>query len=315
MKFSFILPAYKAKFLKQAINSILLQTYEDFELIIVNDASPDDIDSIISDYKDCRIRYYKNQVNIGRENLVAHWNKCLTYSMGEYIILASDDDFYSPSYLYQMSQLVLKYPNNNVFRPRIQIVDQNDNILHVEGYTVEHTSVLEFMYLLNKRYICGGIPFYLFKKEALLQNGGFVNYPMAWRSDDATVLLLSREHGLVTTNEILFSFRMSGENITSKRNNHLALKQKLTAVDMFYKFQSRFLEDIKPKTTLEQIYADYLNRHLKSSVIKNIYELICDSTLSAGMCCFSFVRSFSYISVRGLLINYMKRIVQELLHN
>ena len=59
MKYSFVLPAYKAKYLKDAIDSILSQTYSQFELIIVNDASPEDLDSIIYSCQDDRIKYYK----------------------------------------------------------------------------------------------------------------------------------------------------------------------------------------------------------------------------------------------------------------
>ena len=61
IKYSFVLPAYKARFFREAIDSILAQTYKDFELIIVNDASPEDLDSIVNSYDDSRIRYYVNE--------------------------------------------------------------------------------------------------------------------------------------------------------------------------------------------------------------------------------------------------------------
>ena len=51
-KYSFVLPAYKARFFREALDSILAQTYKDFELIIVNDASPEDLDSIVKSYDD-----------------------------------------------------------------------------------------------------------------------------------------------------------------------------------------------------------------------------------------------------------------------
>jgi len=65
MFFSFVLPAYKATFLKEAIESILAQTYGDFELIIVDDASPEDLGSIVGSFHDSRISYHRNAVNIG----------------------------------------------------------------------------------------------------------------------------------------------------------------------------------------------------------------------------------------------------------
>ena len=99
VKYSFVLPAYKAHFFKEALDSILTQTYKDFELVIVNDASPEDLDSIVEQYDDPRIHYYVNEKNIGGKDLVAQWNHCLEYAQGDYIILASDDDVYHPEYL------------------------------------------------------------------------------------------------------------------------------------------------------------------------------------------------------------------------
>lgn len=105
---SFVLPVWKVHFLKQAINSILSQVYTNFELVIVNDASPENVDEIIAAYKDKRIRYYKNKENIGGKNLVEQWNHCISYAKGDYIVLSSDDDVYAPEYLKECISLALK---------------------------------------------------------------------------------------------------------------------------------------------------------------------------------------------------------------
>lgn len=110
MKYSFVLPAYKAAFLRESIDSILNQTYKDFELIIVNDAPPEDLTSIVNCYQDERIQYYVNEKNVGGTDLVAQWNHCITYAIGEYLILASDDDVYHPDYLGKMEVLLYKVP-------------------------------------------------------------------------------------------------------------------------------------------------------------------------------------------------------------
>lgn len=96
---SFILPAYKGRYLSEAIESILNQTFTDFELVIVNDCSPDDIDGIESTFVDSRIRYYRNESNIGGKDLVAQWNRCLALARGEWTVMASDDDIYDKSFL------------------------------------------------------------------------------------------------------------------------------------------------------------------------------------------------------------------------
>lgn len=84
IKFSVTVPAYKAQFLGECIDSILAQTYKNFEVIIVNDASPQDLDSIVKRYDDPRIHYYKNKVGFGAEHVVGNWNKYLEYATGDY---------------------------------------------------------------------------------------------------------------------------------------------------------------------------------------------------------------------------------------
>ena len=77
--FSILVPAYKMQYLKECIDSILSQTYDFFEVIIVDDASPYDIWSVMSLYNDKRIRYFRNEVGFGTLNVVGNWNKCLDY--------------------------------------------------------------------------------------------------------------------------------------------------------------------------------------------------------------------------------------------
>ena len=61
IKFSVTIPAFKDKYLKETIDSVLAQTYPNYEVVIVNDASPYDLDSIVSQFDDHRIRYFKNE--------------------------------------------------------------------------------------------------------------------------------------------------------------------------------------------------------------------------------------------------------------
>ncbi len=61
---SFVLPAYKEMYLSKAIESILHQTYPYWELIIVDDASPEPISIMINQYKDKRIKYIRNKTNM-----------------------------------------------------------------------------------------------------------------------------------------------------------------------------------------------------------------------------------------------------------
>ncbi|HVX52213.1 MAG TPA: glycosyltransferase family 2 protein [Chitinophagaceae bacterium] len=92
-KVSVLIPTYNyAHFLDEAIQSVLSQTYQNFELIIIDDGSKDNTDEVVKKYlTDGRVRYLKNDVNIG---LVGNWNRCLSLATGDYIkYLCADDKF------------------------------------------------------------------------------------------------------------------------------------------------------------------------------------------------------------------------------
>ncbi|MBR5512194.1 MAG: glycosyltransferase family 2 protein [Bacteroidaceae bacterium] len=266
MKYSFVLPAYKATFFKEALDSILTQTYKEFELIIVNDASPEDLDSIVNSYSDARIRYYKNEKNIGGKDLVAQWNHCLEYAQGDYIILASDDDVYHQEYLEKMDVLVNKYTEVNVFRPRVQYIDENGKITGICGCIADKVSWLEYWYYWG--HVGSSIGHIIFNRTKLIENGGFVNFPMGWGSDDATILMMGK-NGICFESEILYSFRNSGQNISSALNSYNSLVKKVEAREKFYILLKKNLNECQADTALERYY-----RNVSIENINNIFQSI-----------------------------------------
>ena len=115
MKFSIVIPAYKNNFLSEAIKSVLNQTYLDFELIIVDDCSPEDLKTVVDQFNDKRIQYYRNKKNCGAINVVDNWNICLSLCNGEYIICMGDDDLILPNCLEEYAKLMAKYPGLGVY--------------------------------------------------------------------------------------------------------------------------------------------------------------------------------------------------------
>ena len=98
-KVSVLMPIYNTthQYLKEAIESILEQTFKDFELIIINDASPDEsLDAIVRSYNDDRIKYYKNEKNLG---ISQTRNKLINLARGEYLAVFDHDDISLPNRL------------------------------------------------------------------------------------------------------------------------------------------------------------------------------------------------------------------------
>jgi glycosyltransferase involved in cell wall biosynthesis len=94
---SVAMPVYNAEnYIRSAIESILQQTYSNFELILVNDASTDRSNEIILSYKDERIRYEENSSNMG---IAKTRNKCVQLARGKYIAVLDNDDIAKPDRL------------------------------------------------------------------------------------------------------------------------------------------------------------------------------------------------------------------------
>lgn len=305
MKYSFVLPAYKAAYFREAIDSILSQTYQDFELIIVNDASPEDLDSIVRSYDDSRMQYYVNRVNIGGQNLVAQWNHCLQYATGEYIILASDDDIYFPHYLEKMDALVQKYPNINVFRPRVQVIDGRGNLTRVYGCVNEKITSMEYWYYWTS--VGSSIGHVVFNKKALLEKGGFVNFPMAWGSDDATILMLGY-NGICFESEILYSFRNSGENITSQISKYHTLIKKIEAHRLFYSWIKDLIERYDPMSSYDIFYKIKVQDSLDNLFQSLSLDLINHSQVKAAIRAFPKLLRLEYTSKLVVMKRFVKRI-------
>src|SRR5437868_456309 len=90
---SVVVPNYNhARFLRKRIDSVLGQTYQDFELILMDDCSTDESRSIIEEYaREARIRIELNEENSG--STFKQWNKGVRLARGEYVWIAESDDY------------------------------------------------------------------------------------------------------------------------------------------------------------------------------------------------------------------------------
>ena len=121
-------PAFKTVFLKEAITSLLRQTYTNIEVVIVNDCSPYPVRDIVEQFGDSRIRYFENEKNVGKNDPANNWNRCLEYSHGEYFCLLCDDDLYDPQFVESMLALAAKFPKTNVFRSRVSYINKDGEV-------------------------------------------------------------------------------------------------------------------------------------------------------------------------------------------
>ena len=279
MKFTIGIPAYKSAFLKQCIDSVLAQTYLDFELIIVNDASPENIDEIVQSYQSSKIRYYRNQKNFGAANVVDNWNKCLSFANGEFFILLGDDDVLMPEYLQEFSTLTEKFPICNVYHCRTLVIDKDCCPLTISEPRPEFESVYDSILERMKGNRFFFISDYVFRTNELKKNGGFYKMPLAWASDDISSYIAAERHGTIHTDKLLFMYRQNAQTISSTGNIYLKMQAILDEKEWLISFIKHTPTSF-PDIFLRKIITREINLFIQKKKIRTIYTSTSSNAVS-----------------------------------
>jgi len=185
-KASIIIPTHnRSKFLEEAVRSVLAQTYQDFEIIIIDDASTDNTSEIISqkfatDIKNGRIRYVRNEKQMERS---FSRNVGMDISRGEYIALLDDDDIWLPFHLETLVDFL--DINKSVFLVFSNFINYSMEGLMERAWSSKNYLETGFGDRYRKKFIAstfGCTPSSLFRREVFERLGGF-NSDIFFRED------------------------------------------------------------------------------------------------------------------------------------
>jgi len=162
-KFTVIIPTLNRSeyFLPRAINSVLAQTFQDFEILVVDDGGKDKCEEVCKSFNDDRIKYIKK----------AGFNRCgarnegLRNATGEWICTLDDDDCYSPVFLEAFNKAIIKYPDYKVFNSGFIQVHRN------YGVTVKPAKEFKPQEVFPSGTITSGA--FIFKRE-ILEDVGYM---------------------------------------------------------------------------------------------------------------------------------------------
>jgi glycosyltransferase involved in cell wall biosynthesis len=167
MTVSVIIPNYNhAEYLKQRIDSILNQTYRDFELIILDDGSSDNSREIIDDYTSrfpC-IKSYYNLINSGSPFI--QWNNGVTKANGEFIWIAESDDFAESCFLEKTLAILVANGNVGLVYCDSKVIDEMKNTKYVASEWREHLNKSKWLnnyFNIGKNEVCD----YLYKDNTI----------------------------------------------------------------------------------------------------------------------------------------------------
>ena len=239
------IPAYKADFLREAISSALNQSYSNIELIVVDDCSPENIEDIVKQFNDSRIRYYRNNTNIGAQDPSINWNKCLEYAKGVFFALLCDDDTYEPTFIEEMLKLANTYLDVKVFRARARTIDKKNQVINWYPSAPAFETNFDYMYQKLSGFRRQTISEFLYRTDYIKKLEGFSNMPRAWTADSLSIFKFAQANGIATTQKFLTNYREAGNNISSKHSDAMS---KFDALLKFRKEISNFIKTLEDET-------------------------------------------------------------------
>ncbi|TFF38790.1 glycosyltransferase family 2 protein [Mucilaginibacter psychrotolerans] len=261
--FSIAIPAYKSDYLYDCIQSILNQSYADFELIIVNDCSPEPVDEIVAKFTDSRIRYFKNETNIGGKNLVDNWNNCLNMATREFFVMMGDDDKLDPDFFTEFAALIAKYPNLDVYHCRSRIINSQGEFIGLSPSCPEFESVYDNIWHRLNGHRLQFISDFVYRTASLKQTGGYFKLPYAWGSDEISAFIACGQKGIAHTNKPVFQYRKHATSISSSGSQLI----KMDAVMAQSAWYDAFLK-LQPINIDDQIQYQVLKKTIKKLMQK-----------------------------------------------
>ena len=303
--FSITIPAYKSKYLKDAIDSCLTQSYANFELIIVDDASPENLYDLVSRYTDNRIRYYRNDKNCGALHVVDNWNICLSYCKGEYVICMGDDDRLTQCCLEQYARLIHKYPEMKVFHALTELIDEDGHVKKTLPRHAETESVLS-MLLNHWRGDAQYIGDFCFHVKQLRQDGGFFKQPLAWGADDISTVRAASYAGIANTPNVCFQYRENRQTISGGGNSKIKLEAKLLEKQWF----ATFLKTYKLKNAEENILYNKIQEEFEKHYLGQMLQYIKEFMQESLWNIFPLMNNAEHYSVkRGEIFKLFLKVV------
>lgn len=247
-----VIPAYKLTYFNETLESLANQECKDFVLYIGDDASPEDLKSVVDRHRGrINIVYRRFEENLGGKDLVAHWERCIALTQGEeWIWLFSDDDIMEPSCVKNFFGCLMQVCSSDLFHFNLKIIDNEGDVTKECNPYPEYMSVSDFFDRRIGFKINSAIVEYIFSRQAYEREGGFKKNDMAWCTDDASWIRMGRKTGILTIPGSTVSWRNGGLNISSNVKDRKVVLRKLKANVEHINWVTAYFKEFNLKSSL-----------------------------------------------------------------
>lgn len=228
-----VIPAIKSKFLKATLESIFLQTSQAFHIYIGDDASTDDLFSIVSLFPQEKITYHRFSENLGALDLVAHWKRCLAMIQQEsWVWLFSDDDYMDPMCIESFLRESSRGQQKNFYRFNTKKIDSKGNLLR-QNILPKSSDLSHFLQEKLSYNIETYIVECIFHRDLIDLFNKLPHTPLGWCFDDLFWFYLVCISPIHTIEGSFVHWRSSDINISGRLDDPKSASKKLEACLIF----------------------------------------------------------------------------------
>lgn len=290
------MPAFNCeKYISQAIDSIINQTYKNFELLIADDCSSDNTKNIVDSYIDERIKRFHNERNLG---YLQASNKLFALCKGNYITFQDADDYSDIKRLEKLVFFLKNNPGIHAVGSNIIKIDINNNYIYKSNFAL----TTEQIKIAFKNYRTTFVGSALMLRKELLSEIGFYNiwFDRIGSEDIYMHSLILDNHQIANISENLYYYRTNPQSVSITQTNSKSAIGHELIIEM-YKRRQKGKEDYLQTNNIKQ-----LNKHVM--LLLNI-KVIKENKWRSLLCFFkNLLVNFS------VSIYYFRQFMSELIH-
>jgi glycosyltransferase involved in cell wall biosynthesis len=258
MRFNFILPVKNGgDYIKQCVQSILAQTYTDFNLHILENKSTDGTAEWLQTLTDKRIIIIPSEKSLSIEE---NWARILSIEKNEFITITGHDDLFENNYLQVMNDLIHQYPDASLYQTHFRFIDAKGNVIkHCKPMDEKQTAaeLLRALFINSIDTMGTG---YMMRSKDYDAVGGIPSYPNLLFADHALWIKLTSLCYKATAPAESFLYRLH-ENLSKKSDAPRYINAFYNYMDFLIKFKTA---DQNASIVIEDYITNYINYYCRS---------------------------------------------------
>jgi glycosyltransferase involved in cell wall biosynthesis len=213
-KYSIVLPVFKTKYFRETFDSVIGQSFDDFEIVVMNDEADGDITWV---GKEKKVRYFENHPRLGPTQ---NWNRGISLCRGEFVLVFSDDDVLVANFLAEVDHFLREHDFAvDIVRVLRALINESGETLafSAPGRPIESLAEYVYNYISVPGRQC--LQDIIFRRQVALRIGGFRDFPRGWGADILfAVEVAAKKNKIGTVNEVLVKFRKHSGSLSHPEN-------------------------------------------------------------------------------------------------